>query len=200
MRKREESKMGTFETIGSVKVGDVEIRFIVGDITKLNVDAIVNAANSYLQHGGGVAGAISRAGGPEIQKESDEYVRKNGPVPPGGVAVTGAGNLKAKYIIHTVGPIGDKEGNDEIMKKAFENIFSKADELAINSVAIPFVGTGIFGYPLENFIKVCVDETLKFFSNYKGPIKLVVFCDIDSSKVRKLLHSFENSSEHLKQR
>ncbi|WP_448378452.1 macro domain-containing protein [Fervidobacterium sp.] len=191
--------MGAFETIGSVKVGNVEIRFIVGDITKLEVDAIVNAANSYLQHGGGVAGAISRTGGPEIQKESDEYVRKNGPVPPGSVAVTGAGNLKAKYIIHTVGPIGDKKGNDEIMKKAFENVFSKADELAINSIAIPFVGTGIFGYPLENFIKVCVDETLKFFSNYKGRIKLVVFCDIDSSKVRKLVDSFENNSEHFKQ-
>jgi O-acetyl-ADP-ribose deacetylase (regulator of RNase III) len=199
MGKREESNMGTFETKGFVNIGSVEIRFIVGDITKLDVDAIVNAANSYLQHGGGVAGAISRAGGPEIQKESDEYLRKNGPVPPGGVAVTGAGNLKAKYVIHTVGPIGNKKGNDEIMKKAFENVFSKADELAINSIAIPFVGTGIFGYPLENFIKVCVDETLRFFSNYKGSIKLVVFCDIDSSKVQKLFETFENNSKHFKQ-
>ncbi|AMW33663.2 O-acetyl-ADP-ribose deacetylase (regulator of RNase III), contains Macro domain [Fervidobacterium changbaicum] len=186
--------MRTFELKGNVRIGNVEIQFVVGDITKLDVDAIVNAANSYLQHGGGVAGAISRAGGPAIQEESDEFVRKNGPVPPGGVAVTGAGNLKAKYVIHTVGPIGNKEGNDEIMKKAFENVFSKADELNITSLAIPFVGTGIFGYPFENFIKICVDKTLNFFSNYSGPIKLVTFCDIDSSKVQKLMETFLKKS------
>lgn len=182
--------MLNFSGTDKIILGNVEIYFLISDITKLDVDAIVNAANSYLQHGGGVAGAISRAGGLEIQKESDEYVRKCGPVPPGGVAVTGAGSLKAKYIIHTVGPIGNKEGNNEIMKKAFENVFSKADELGLTSIALPFIGTGIFGYPLQNFIKVCVKETTKFLSNYSGTIKKIIFCDIDSHKVEKLKNAF----------
>lgn len=178
----------------SIRLGNVEIYFLVADITKLEVDAIVNAANSHLKHGGGVAGAISRAGGPEIQKESDEYVRKYGPVEPGGVAVTSAGKMKAKYIIHTVGPIGDKEGNDEIIKKAFENIFSKVDKFKIESIAIPFIGTGIFGYPVEKFVRVCVNETCKLFANYSGSIRKVFFCDIDSHKVTLLQSEFQKTT------
>ncbi|MGC8543686.1 MAG: macro domain-containing protein, partial [Vulcanisaeta sp.] len=82
----------------------VTAELIKGDITEIEADAIVNAANSYLEHGGGVAGAIVRKGGYEIQEESREWVRKYGPVPVGGVAVTKAGRLKAKYVIHAVGP------------------------------------------------------------------------------------------------
>jgi len=183
-----------FSETDKIILGNVEIHFLVGDITKLEVDAIVNAANSYLQHGGGVAGAISRAGGVRIQKESDEYVKINGPVPPGGVAVTGAGDLKAKYIIHTVGPIGNKEGNDEIMKKAFENVLSKATELGIHSIALPFIGTGIFGYPLQNFLEQCVKTTTEFFKNYSGSLKTIVFCDIDPIKVEKLKKAFNKNA------
>lgn len=162
----------------------VEVDFIVSDITILQVDAIVNAANSYLQHGGGVAGVIARKGGPEIQKESDEYVRKFGPVKPGEVAVTSAGRLPARYIIHTVGPIGDKPENDEIMESCFKNILKKSDELKLRSLALPFVGTGIFGYPLERFVVVAIKSLNDYFCNYSGTIEKVIFCDIDAQKVK----------------
>jgi O-acetyl-ADP-ribose deacetylase (regulator of RNase III) len=168
----------------------VEIHFIVDDITMQNVDAIVNAANSHLSHGGGVAGVISRRGGPEIQKESDEYVKKHGPVPPGGVAVTSAGSLPAKYIIHAVGPIGDKLENDEIMKKCITNIIEKADELGVKNIALPFVGTGIFGYPFERFAHVVIETLIDYLKDYNGPIEKIIFCDVDAGKVKKFEEYF----------
>ncbi len=85
-------------------LGRITVEILRGDVTEANADAIVNAANSYLEHGGGVAAAIVRKGGPEIQEESRKYVRQHGPVPVGGAAVTGAGRLRARYVIHAVGP------------------------------------------------------------------------------------------------
>jgi len=170
----------------------VEVHFIVDDITIQDVDAIINAANSYLQHGGGVAGIISRKGGPEIQKESDEYIRKFGPVKPGDVAITSAGKLSAKYIIHTVGPIGDKPENDEIMESCFINILKKSDELGLKSIALPFVGTGIFGYPLERFIKIAIKVFKDYLVDYKGSIEKIIFCDIDAQKVKRLEVEFKS--------
>lgn len=169
----------------------VKIEFIVGDITIQHVDAIVNAANSYLKHGGGVAGAIVRRGGNQIQQESDEYIRKYGYVESGEVAVTGAGNLNAKYIIHTVGPIGDKEENDEIMRKSLINVLKKADELGIKSFALPLVGTGIFGYPLERFVNIAVEVFKSYFKNYSGTLDMVIFCDISDEKIKKLEEAFK---------
>lgn len=175
-----------------IKIGKkpVEIEFVVGDITTQNIDAIVNAANSYLSHGGGVAGVISRKGGPTIQKESDEYVKKYGPVEPGGVAVTGAGNLSAKYVLHTVGPIGDKPQNDDIIVKCFINIIKKSDELGIKTIAIPFVGTGIFGYPLERFIESVTKVLINYVKDYEGTLQKIIFCDIDGYKVNKFEEYF----------
>ena len=93
------------EDFDMVVDGEIQISIVKGDLTKENVDAITNAANSYLAHGGGLAGAIVRAGGKIIQEESSEYVRENGPVPTGGACVTGAGQLPCMHIVHTVGPI-----------------------------------------------------------------------------------------------
>lgn len=166
--------------------GKVKFVFKSSDITKEQVDAIVNAANSYLKHGGGVARAIVRAGGYEIQLESDEYVSKHGPVPPGGVAITSAGRLPAKFIIHTVGPVGDSADGDEILRNCFINVFDAAKNLSIKSIAIPFVGTGIFGYPLERFIKVVSNLLPEYFKDYSGPLETVIFCDIDREKIEKL--------------
>ncbi len=175
-----------------IKIGkkSVEIEFVVGDITIQNVDAIVNAANSYLSHGGGVAGVISRKGGPTIQKESDEYVKNHGPVEPGGVAITSAGNLPAKYVLHTVGPIGDKPESDDIIVKCFINIVKKSDELGVKTIAIPFVGTGIFGYPLERFIKNVTKVLIDYLESYEGTLQKIIFCDIDGYKVKKFEEYF----------
>ena len=117
-----------------------------GDITQQDTDAITNAANEYLKHGGGVAGAIVRRGGYEIQKESDEIVRERGPVPVGEAVVTGAGKLKAKYVIHTVGPRWGEGDEDNKLYRAIQSVLREADKLKISSVAIPAVSTGIFGF------------------------------------------------------
>lgn len=172
----------------------VIVEFIHGDITKLNVDAVVNAANSYLKHGGGVAGAIVRAGGPAIQRESDDYVAKNGPVPPGGVAVTGAGNLPAKFVLHTVGPVGDQPGNDSILLSCLKTVVETASKLQLRSVAIPFIGTGIFGYPLESFVKVTANFIRDYLKAYSGSLERIIFCDIDGSKVEKLREHVESNA------
>jgi len=172
--------------------GIILLQFICADITRLEVDAIVNAANSYLKHGGGVAGAIVRSGGTEIQKESDEYVQKHGPVAPGSVAVTGPGRLNVKYILHTVGPIGDKVENDIILSKCLSNVFGKASELRLNSVALPFIGTGIFGYSLDRFIEVTYKTTINYFSDYSGSLEKVIFCDIVEQKVERLWQKFQS--------
>ncbi|MFP3202094.1 MAG: ADP-ribose-binding protein [Sulfolobus sp.] len=144
----------------SLKNG-LTVEVIKGDITEENVDAIVNAANSYLQHGGGVAWAIVKKGGEEIQRESDEYVRKYGPIPTGGVAVTRAGKLKAKYIIHAVGPRYGVEGEDKL-ELAIKNSLLKADELGLESIAIPAISTGIYGYPYE----ICAKVMARVLKNY----------------------------------
>ncbi|WP_291765700.1 ADP-ribose-binding protein [Caldivirga sp. UBA161] len=126
----------------------VTVELIKADITEVEADAIVNAANSYLEHGGGVAGAIVRRGGWVIQEESREWVRRHGPVPVGGVAVTSAGRLKAKYVIHAVGP---RCGIEPIEKldDAVANSLRKADELNLVSIAFPAISTGIFGCPYD---------------------------------------------------
>lgn len=143
--------------------GNLEVEVIKGDITEVEADAIVNAANPYLEHGGGVALAIVRKGGYVIQEESREYVRKHGPIPVGGVAVTSAGRLKAKYVIHAVGPRWGVEGEDKL-REAIRNSLRKAEELGLKTLAIPAISTGIYGYPYE----VCARAMREVFQE-EGP-------------------------------
>lgn len=165
----------------------VELR--EGDITELEVDAIVNAANSYLKHGGGVALAIVKKGGDIIQRESDEYVAKNGPVPEGQVAVTSAGRLKARYVIHAVGPrFGDPSG-DEKLFNAFRNSLIKADELGLKSVAFPAISTGAYGYPYKRCAEIAVKALLSVVSELKN-IERVIFCLYGQEAYRSFLEVF----------
>lgn len=151
------------------------IELVEGDITELEADAIVNAANEYLKHGGGVAAAIVRKGGYVIQEESDRYVREHGPVPVGGVAVTGAGRLKAKYVIHAVGPrYGDPQG-DEKLASAIRNSLLKADELGLESIAMPAISTGVFGYPYERCARIMAN-VLKEFAPSAKSLRRVIVC------------------------
>lgn len=131
------------------RVGRLVVRLVKGDITEVEADVIVNAANSYLEHGGGVAAAIVRKGGQVIQEESREWVRRHGPVPVGGVAVTGAGRLKAKYIIHAVGPRCGVEPIEKLGEAVRAALF-KADELGAASIAFPAISTGVFGCPYRD--------------------------------------------------
>lgn len=157
------------------KVSGLTVELVEGDITELEADAIVNAANEYLKHGGGVAAAIVRKGGYVIQEESDRYVREHGPVPVGGVAVTGAGRLKAKYVIHAVGPrYGDPQG-DEKLASAIRNSLLKAEELKLESIAMPAISTGVFGYPYERCARIMA-RVLKEFAPTARSLKKVVVC------------------------
>lgn len=159
----------------SFDLGQLTVELAEGDITELEADAIVNAANEYLKHGGGVAAAIVRKGGWVIQEESDRYVREHGPVPVGGVAVTGAGRLRAKYVIHAVGPrYGDPQG-DEKLASAIRNSLLKAEELGLESIAMPAISTGVFGYPYERCARIMAKVLRELTPNVKS-LKRVVVC------------------------
>jgi len=179
------------------KFENLTVLLIQGDITELKVDAIVNAANSYLKHGGGVAGAIVRKGGRIIQEESDRYVREHGPVPVGGVAVTSAGKLKAKYVIHTVGPVYGEEIGDEKLASAIRSSLEKAEELGLNSIAMPAISTGIFGYPYERCASIMFNEILKFSEEAKS-VKKIVVCLYTDEAYKVFEKVFESYYKTLK--
>ncbi len=140
------------------------IKVVQGDITEEQVDAIVNAANEDLAHGGGVAGAIVRKGGPEIQRESTEWVRRHGPVATGQAAITGAGRLPAKAVIHAVGPIwhGGEQGEDEKLRSAVWNSLKLADERGFGSIALPAISSGIFGFPKDRCAQILLTTAREF--------------------------------------
>ncbi len=164
----------------------VKIQIVKADITKESTDAIVNAANSYLKHGGGVAWAIVRAGGGAIQKESDEYVRTHGPVPTGNVVVTGAGRLKAKYVIHAVGPVWRNAGNErQLLFKAVYNSLLKASELELKSISFPAISTGIYGYPKNEAARVFGEAIKKFIDeNHNTTLELIRICLYDNETLK----------------
>lgn len=162
------------------------IEVVQNDLTKEKVDAIVNAANSWLKHGGGVAGAVVKAGGNQIQVESDEYVTKNGPVKTGGIAVTGPGNLPCKVVIHTVGPVweGGQKDEDDNLHNALFNSLSECHTRCLRSVAVPAISSGIFGFPKKRCAKVLFSAALEFFrSEPKSTINLVRFTNFDKATV-----------------
>lgn len=134
------------------------IRIMLGDITHIDADAIVNAANSRLAPGGGVSGAIHSAGGPEIARECAAYVREHGPVPTGGAALTTAGRLPARHVVHAVGPIwsGGQSGEPEALAGAYRRSIEIADASDLETIAFPSISTGIYGHPLDLAAPVAV--------------------------------------------
>ncbi len=127
----------------------VHLRLIQGDLTTEDVDAIVNAANRHLQHGGGVAGAIARKGGPEIQRESEAWVQAHGLVSHDHPAYTTAGRLPCRYVIHAVGPVWGEGDEDHKLQACVRGSLELADRLNLRSIALPAISTGIFGFPKE---------------------------------------------------
>lgn len=142
------------------------LQLVQGDLTMEAVDAIVNAANSQLQHGGGVAGAIAKRGGPEIQTQSDAWVRENGPVSHDSPAFTGAGNLPSRYVIHAVGPVWGEGNEDKKLHTAVSKSLLLADKLEVSSIAFPAISTGIFGFPKDRAAGVIMNATGDYLSQY----------------------------------
>jgi O-acetyl-ADP-ribose deacetylase len=147
------------KTIVRLDLGEgSQILFEAGDITQQSTDAIVNAANSSLMGGGGVDGAIHRAGGPAILEECRKIVAHDGHLPPGEAVQTTGGNLKAPFVIHTVGPIwrDGMQGESGILASAYRNSMRLADRLALHSLALPAISTGVYGYPPDAAAAVAV--------------------------------------------
>lgn len=142
-----------------------------GDITEMQTDAIVNAANEQLVLGGGVAGAIRKKGGPEIQKECN----KIGGTFVGGAVITTGGNLKAKYVIHAVGPRMGEGNEDEKLKNATLNSLKVADENNLKSIAFPAISTGIFGFPIQRCADIMLKTTIDYLKS-QTDLQRVVFC------------------------
>jgi O-acetyl-ADP-ribose deacetylase (regulator of RNase III) len=170
---------------------DGRVRIVVGDITRQEVTAIVNAANSSLLGGGGVDGAIHRAGGPEILKECRELRKTRYPdgLPTGEAAITTGGNLPARYVIHTVGPIYGQypEREAELLAACYRNSLNLARQHAITSIAFPSISTGAYGYPKPEAAAIS-SRTIKDFLNPEHlieQVRLVFFHDADARVFRE---------------
>ena len=159
---------------------NTQIKLIFGDITKLEVDAIVNAANSSLMGGGGVDGAIHRAGGPTILAECREIVARCGRCEAGRAVITSGGNLPAKFVIHTVGPVwrGGNNNEAELLEKAYLNSLKLAVENGIETIAFPNISTGVYGFPKEKAAEIAIRTVSEFLST-NDQIKQVYFVCFD---------------------
>lgn len=154
-----------------VNIENRSLELLDGDITEMQTDAIVNAANAQLVLGGGVAGAIRRKGGPKIQAECD----KKGPTFVGGAVITAGGNLKAKHVIHAVGPRMGEGNEDEKLKNATLNSLKLADDNNLKSISFPAISTGIFGFPIGRCAEIMLKTTIDYLKGKAG-LEKVVFC------------------------
>ncbi len=159
-----------------LKINKSTIDLIEGDITELTVDGIVNPANAQLILGGGVAGAIKNKGGVSIQQECDII----GPISVGQAVITTAGNLKAKHVIHAVGPMAGEGNEDNKLKNATYNSLRLAEEHKLQSLAFPAISTGIFGYPVDQCAKIMIQTTVDYLKSKDIELN-VTFCLFDYS-------------------
>ena len=154
------------------------IRIVQGDITKITVDAIVNAANTSLLGGGGVDGAIHRAGGPAILDDCRKIIARQGGCKTGEAVITTAGMLPAKYVIHTVGPVWNGGNKNEalLLANAYHNSLSIALENNVRSIAFPNISTGIYHFPKDKAAAIAVETVSTFISNYLLPEEILFVC------------------------
>lgn len=161
-----------------------KLTLIKGDITKLEVDAIVNAANTSLLGGGGVDGAIHRAGGPKILEACINIRNRQGGCPTGEAVITTGGNLKAKFVIHTVGPVWNdaKRNEDQLLRNAYQNSIRLASENHVKKIAFPNISTGVYGFPKQRAATIALDAVTNALQTYKT-IEEVIFCCFDDENV-----------------
>lgn len=173
-----------------IQLGLCHLQLLKGDITSIAVDAIVNAANSQLAGGGGVDGAIHRAGGPEIMRELDEIRARIGRCDTGSAVVTGAGRLPARYVFHAVGPRyrDGKHGEPEQLASCYRTCLNLASERDVKTISFPSISTGIYGYPLEEAADIAVKTIAQWLQDHTDVIravKLVQFSDGDHDVYRR---------------
>ncbi|XP_032355071.1 protein mono-ADP-ribosyltransferase PARP14 isoform X1 [Etheostoma spectabile] len=168
--------------------GGFQVLVCQGDITKQDADALVNAANEDLEHAGGVAAALSKAGGPQVQKESRALVKQTGKIPTGDVVVTTGGNLKCKKLLHAVGPVGGKSGGREgvLLEKTVQSALNLAEMMEFRSIAIPCISSGIFGVPVTVCSEAIVTAVKKFGSQGGRSLSRVILIDNRGEVVRAM--------------
>ncbi|HUW09499.1 MAG TPA: macro domain-containing protein [Anaerolineae bacterium] len=170
------------------------VRVVHGDLTAEPVEAIVNAANEGLLHGGGVAGAIVRLGGQEIQKESSDWVREHGPVPTGQAAITTAGRLPCRFVIHAVGPVWGSGDEEAKLASALRSSLQLAAEHNLASVSLPAISSGIFGFPRLLCAQVLLDAIRDFLGEHpKSSVREVNVVLLD----RAMAELFANEAQSL---
>ncbi len=178
------------EILKEISFAAIRVRIVRGDITGAAVDAIVNAANSHLRHGGGVAGAIVRKGGQVIQEESDRI----GYVPVGQSAVTGAGKLPAKYVIHAVGPRWGEGDEEAKLRSAVRSTLKLAEEKGVTTIAMPAISAGIFGFPKDRCAQIILREIAAHADNAKT-VKEVDLYLMDAETIDYFLNEAERLRE-----
>ncbi len=180
-----------------ITINRTRIVIVQGDITEQATDAIVNAANSGLMGGGGVDGAIHRAGGPAILAECKEIVARQGRLPAGKAVITTGGNLKAACVIHTVGPVwrGGMSGEPEILASAWRESLQLADSNGLTSIAFPSISTGVYGYPVVKASAVAMETINTFFRNKATTIQQVVIVLFDTKTYNAYAERIEHSGE-----
>lgn len=170
-------------------INKVIVELVQGDITELATDAIVNAANESLQMGGGVAGAIRRRGGLAIQRECDDI----GGTPVGTAVITTGGNLKARYVIHAVGPRWGEGDEDEKLANAVRAALKITDNKGLRSIAVPAISTGIFGFPKERAAQIILTSAVDYLQKKDTTLRRVIFCLYDPTT----LAIFQETLEEL---
>ena len=175
------------------------IEVVKGDITKIPVDAIVNAANSSLMGGGGVDGAIHRAGGPAILEECKKVIAKIGRCDTGNAVITTAGNLPAKFVIHTVGPVwhGNTGGKHQQLRDCYLNSLELAEQNNCKTIAFPNISTGIYGFPKDEAASVAVKTVLEYTAGRDTFQKVIFVCHEDDNfnLIKEELERHQNSSK-----
>jgi O-acetyl-ADP-ribose deacetylase (regulator of RNase III) len=164
-----------------ISIGKTRLKTIVDDITNISTDAIVNAANSGLMGGGGVDGAIHRAGGTAILDECKKIIAKIGRLPAGEAVITTAGNMPSKHVIHTVGPVwhGGGQNEEKKLKNCYANSLKTAMENGLKTIAFPSVSTGIYGYPVNRASDAAVEAVIDFIKKNPGSFEEIIFCGFD---------------------
>lgn len=163
-------------------VGKTRLRLLQGDITQQDTEAIVNAANSSLMGGGGVDGAIHRAGGPQILEECKEIVARQGRLPTGEAVLTGGGRLPARYVIHTVGPIWQdgQHGEPELLRNAYFNSMALAQKHGIRSLSFPSISTGAYRFPIDQAARIALTTVRDFLKEHVfAEVRFVLFSEKD---------------------
>ena len=182
-----------------VTVNKTKISMLQGDITRQATDAIVNAANSSLMGGGGVDGAIHRAGGPAILEECKKIVARQGSLPAGKAVITAGGNLKARYVIHTVGPIwhGGSRNEAELLRSAYYECLKLATENNLASISFPSISTGAYGYPVDEAAKIAVSTAISFLKEQAMSLKDIVFVLFDSRTYQSYRSALQACPNHF---